>query len=790
MVPTFVQGPPSGQLYHAVQTADFNNDEHVDLIAYTQGTLDGPVVRVVLGDGSGRFLSESITQLAPLTTYLNPFRAADLNGDSIPDLVSIIAAPGTQAAIPGYLELRLGNGDGSFGMASVLDAGIQPGTRSEPDIVLAADITGDGRNDLVVAKGRHGFRTGDIFDHNYLAIHDGLPDGTLAPARNIASHVVTDPFTGLGIGELVLGDVNGDGCIDIVTPSMEVYGFQTFLNNSDGTFSVVHHAISEMRRGFVHVGGDVNGDGFLDLIAGLDGDPNVVVVRLGIGDGSFQPARYSSIGENHDIPPTGPENPGGGASVNIGPISMADVNGDGRLDLLVPNAVAESDISYGTRYSHNYVSVLLGNGDGSFQAPQIYASGGPGPQSVAIADFDEDGRLDAAVAHMGNGRVSMLRNVGNNVTARVTGTTLTLTDDDVGRRNAEGTRLRIEAVGDQIRVMPAAGTDLNGQRDPLLFAGIERVNISTADADDSIVVGSLNLPGGLRFTARGGDDELILEGDHVLGPLTYSGGHGDNLFSAGSGVNTFGEVTIRHGNGAGAAQFGLAPTDQTTIVGNLSITHGRNDGDRPTTFSAIGSRFEVQKKLTFVGAAGTRPNQVELLADTTIVRGAVSITTAGGDDRVVLTGTFDSKVTLSTQAGGDAVGVGHELAGHTARATQIAGALAISLGSAAAIGDQVDIDDLTLLGTANIRGSGATRIRIETLDSGAKSEFRHRVTFALGSGDDTIDIGRNVDLDDGARFLKAFQAYGGKGTNLLSAFDPTCGNQFDLTPRIRDFTVS
>jgi hypothetical protein len=127
--------------------------------------------------------------------------------------------------------------------------------------------------------------------------------------------------------------------------------------------------------------GDVNGDGKPDIVA-LSGQCNsscsnaVVGVLLGNGDGTFQAAvAYDSGGD-------------GAYSVAI-----ADVNGDGKPDLLVANACASGNCNNGV------VGVLLGNGDGTFQAAVNYGSGGYEASAVAVADVNGDGKPDIVVAN-------------------------------------------------------------------------------------------------------------------------------------------------------------------------------------------------------------------------------------------------------------------------------------------------------------------------------------------------------------------------------------------------------
>lgn len=184
---------------------------------------------------------------------------------------------------------------------------------------------------------------------------------------------------------LAIADLNGDGKADLVVVNSNSYTVSIFIGNGDGTF-VPGTTLSTGALPTHIVVGDFNGDGKLDLaIANLVG--NSVTIYLGNGNGTFGAASTLGVG----LAPYG--------------VALADLNGDGKLDLVVANGSSGSTVG-------QTVTVLLGNGNGTFQTPRAYPSG-TNPLAVVVGDLNSDGKLDLVVANAGSNNVSVLLGNGD-----------------------------------------------------------------------------------------------------------------------------------------------------------------------------------------------------------------------------------------------------------------------------------------------------------------------------------------------------------------------------------------
>jgi hypothetical protein len=359
----------------SIAVSDVNGDGKPDLLVTNDCAINdtncfNTTVSVLLGNGDGTF--QSAVSYEDSGVLGASIAVADVNGDGKPDVLLASACVNNDNCANGAVGVLLGNGDGTFqAPVSYNPAG------NDGEWIAVADVNGDGKPDLVVAGRCIGSCANGV-----VSVLLGNGEGTFQPAVNYNSGGYD------GALSVAVADVNGDGKPDLLVANECVDssncsngGVGVLLGNGDGTFQApVTYSSGGYGANSVVVA-DVNGDGHPDLLVAnvANVSNSVVSVLLGNGDGTFQSAvSYDS----------------GGESVNS--IAVADVNGDGKPDLLVANQCASS--SNGNCLD-GVVSVLLGNGDGTFQAPVNYNSGGEGAVSIAVADMNGDGKPDLIVAN-------------------------------------------------------------------------------------------------------------------------------------------------------------------------------------------------------------------------------------------------------------------------------------------------------------------------------------------------------------------------------------------------------
>ena len=288
---------------------------------------------------------------------------ADLNGDGKLDLI-------TSNFNNSFVGVFLGNGDGTFQPEQTYAVGL------DPEGIVVGDVNGDGKPDIITAN--YGSRNAKGSTVSVL-LNNGA--GTFQTQQTFS--------TGLEPAGLALADLNGDGKADLVVTNYFSNTVSILLGNGDGTFQAQQTFATGAEPYTVSVG-DLNGDGKPDIVVANYGG-NSVGVLMGNGDGTFQPQVTYSVASSTP-------------NSYLGAVSLGDVNGDGKLDILVTNTAGSA--------TNGNLGVLLGNGDGTFQAQQTYAAG-LNPTELATADFNGDGSLDVVTTNHSDLTISVMPGNGD-----------------------------------------------------------------------------------------------------------------------------------------------------------------------------------------------------------------------------------------------------------------------------------------------------------------------------------------------------------------------------------------
>jgi VCBS repeat protein/HYR domain-containing protein/FG-GAP repeat protein len=671
----------TGDTPFSVAMGDFNGDGKLDLAV---ANVASDTVSILLGTGTGSFGAKT-----DFGTGNGPFSVAvgDFNGDGKLDLAV--------ANVNGFsVSILLGTGTGSFGARTDF------GTGDEPRSVAVADFNGDGKLDLAVANfdenlgddtvsillgtgtGSFGAKT-DFGTGNgpfSVAVGDFNGDGNLdlAVANGNSGTVSillgtgTGSFgakTDFGAGEVpnsvAVGDFNGDGRLDLAVANQFSLTVSILLGTGTGSFGAKTDFATDPFPNSVVVG-DFNGDGKLDLAVAngcnvLFCPPSTVSLLLGTGTGSFGAKTNFDTGENPRTAAVGDFNGDGKLDLAVAngnsdtvsillnttpiapsgvfcprtdfatadhPLSVAvgDFNGDGKIDLTVANG------------GSNSLSILLGMGTGSFGAKTDFGTGDV-PVAVAIGDFNGDGNLDLAVANQGSDTVSILLGTGTGSFGAKTdfGTGDVPVAVAIGDFNGDGNLdLAVANQGsDTVSILLGTGTGGFGAKTDFDTGGSLGSVFFPGGRPGSVAVGDFNGDGNLDLAVANVNSSTVAI---LLG--TGSGSFGAET-EFGTGLNP-GSVAVGDFNEDGKLDLALTSLN----VGTVSVLLGTGTGSfgAKTDFGTAGGSSSV--------AVGDFNGDGTL--DLAVATGSNSVSILLGTG----TGSFGGKTDFGTGSGPRSVAVG------------------------------------------------------------------------------------------------------------------------------------
>jgi hypothetical protein len=546
----------TGARAYWVAIADINLDGSVDIAVAKSG---GNAVYLGNGDGSFQDRLDLATGHSPGSIALD-----DVNADGNPDLVS------TDLSID-MVSVQLGMGDGGFAMRQDYQVGVQPqsvvvsdlddngtldvtvvNTGSNSTTTLLGDGAGgfSGRIDHPAGRNPRAVSIGDIDLDGALdlaltngggsnvSVIFGRGDGTLITRQN---YVVG----GSGASSLETADFNGDSVVDLVSANTQSDSVSVLLGSSDGSFGdplVIPTGTDPL----VVAVGDFDNNGTPDVsVANLTSSS--VSIILGNGDGTFQNRQdIPSLSGAHDV-------------------AVGNLDGDGNADLLVATRVGVN----------NFIHVLLGNGDGTFQSSLVLGFGQSGFGSIRVVDVNGDQHSDIVIPVVLSNSVRTLLG------------------------NGDGT----------------FQTAMSSQ------AGSEPQTLTSGDVDgDGILDLAVSVRNGVNILLGSGDgffqlSKSYLNGSNGTAPLELEDFNGDGVLDL-VVANTGASVQVLLGMGDGS--FGAGQSYQTG-VGVTSVAVQDFNGDGAMDVASLDSNDQsvsillnqrVQQSTLFAGEGGSSAHKL------------------------------------------------------------------------------------------------------------------------------------------------------------------------------------
>ena len=586
-------------------SADFNNDGIPDIAAPMPNTSS---VAVALGNNKTGFETARI-----FLTGVSPqgIVTGDFNRDGEIDLA-------VTSKFDQLVNILLGDGKGNFSLTYSYPVG------EEPDRIVTADFNNDGWLDLVIAN--EGAKTLSVYlggdrgftQANPAAISlSGTPtsfeaadfdrDGksdllTVAQNNSADSYILllkgdgqgnfieTVKYTLREFYALTVGDFNNDGAVDFAAIGFREPGFRIYINNQNGSFNEPIFINTGFANPYFITAIDLNSDGKTDLLSGR-------AVLINNGDSNF------ILRENPDY----------------SGILFADFNGDGILDSAAPGISSYAENEY-----YSTISISYGAGNDRIKAP-VYLPSFNSSTSVVTADFNNDGRLDAAASAGFQNRIQILyQNPDGTFPAQAT---------TVFSNSGSQSFVPLLAVGD---------FNGDGKTDLATFISWSRtVYFLLNNGDGQFTTTSV----GLVYPPYGYTPQFIRAGDFnndgrldlvVASGISYIVllNNGEGVFTlqppvtVSSGVNSVGAIAVGDFNGDGKNDLAVTRGSQSML-----ILSGNGDG----TFSN-GNSYQIPSYVTMLRTGdlnGDNQADIIVISSGELIPGTINLTllisTSGGE---------------------------------------------------------------------------------------------------------------------------------------------------------------
>lgn len=401
----------------SIEVNDLQETGPLDLVVagYSYSSVQSGV-GILKGNGDGSFVAPVVTSSGlsynGYSQYNKSVALGDVNNDGLNDFVfGGVTYEYNSAAGAKSISVILNNGDGTLKSPETYSSelgyeSVYYGTNSYQDVnaVKLVDLNSDGNLDIIASG--YGYSQPGYYDGagHGMSVLMGNGDGTFQAAETYSIQTSSSStYYQYQYGrDVEMGDLNNDGKLDaVVVGYSDSYsghsgGVSVLLGNGDGSFqgatnhrSNIGYSTSYEDLADVALA-DFNNDGSLDIVTGgyaynYGSAAGSLSLMLGNGDGTFAGPQLLSNGLGYSS--------GSYSYENTTALAAADLDGDGNVDLVVGGG------NYYHSSEHAAVSVLMGNGDGTFKAPTLLASpsNSYNARDLIVADLEGDGMMDIAV---------------------------------------------------------------------------------------------------------------------------------------------------------------------------------------------------------------------------------------------------------------------------------------------------------------------------------------------------------------------------------------------------------